>query len=114
MRLCGAHPSMRNSWTEGRTRKSGSRRSRTWTNSTRGFTLIELLVVIAIIAILAALLLPALSAAKQKAYLIQCTSNLKQLVLAGKLYANANDDEIALPNSASRTVTPGWLYDPGN
>jgi prepilin-type N-terminal cleavage/methylation domain-containing protein len=104
---------LRNSRTEDQISKAGIRCSRAWTNSTRGFTLIELLVVIAIIAILAALLLPVLSAAKHRAYLVQCTANLKQLVLSGKLYENANDDEMALPNSASTTVTPGWLYAPG-
>ena len=76
----------------------------------RAFTLIELLVVIAIIAILAAMLLPALSQAKEMGRRAACTNNTKQLALALQMYLDENDGKFPT-RSVSTNWWPALLYD---
>ena len=74
----------------------------------RGFTLIELLVVIAIIAILAAMLLPALAKAKERAMAVRCMNNNRQMMLGWLLYAHEFNDALVTDEDGI-AGRPNWI-----
>lgn len=87
----------------------------------RGFTLVELLVVVSIIALLLGILLPALGLARDAGNATVCKSNLRQMMLAARMYSAEQQDHLPFPNSDGRENPakavppyvwrgPGWLY----
>jgi prepilin-type N-terminal cleavage/methylation domain-containing protein/prepilin-type processing-associated H-X9-DG protein len=82
-----------------------------------GFTLVELLVVIGVIAMLIALLLPSLKRARAQAIQLQCSSNLRQIMIASLGYAQESHGYLPFPNWAAQSSAytgPGWLYQPSS
>ncbi|MBC8101143.1 MAG: DUF1559 domain-containing protein [Cytophagales bacterium] len=84
------------------------RRSGAFTRTPSGFTLIELLVVIAILAILAALLFPVFAQAREKARQSSCASNLRQIAMAGLMYAQDYDETLPVYTYDYRTYWVGY------
>lgn len=84
----------------------------------RGFTLIELLVVVAIIALLISILVPALKAARREGKRIKCAANVRELLVAVRVYANEEKDFMPITNwgwprnNNNENLPKGWLYDP--